>query len=174
MLAHPPHRRDVAWSLLCGRIGAERPPLLHQPTPLLEAVATLICLLDRATDDVRQGSLDDLIMRAGAICRPGLECRAEAVGRYLAASHAPQQHRECHIGKRLAGLAGKHEAVITVTVSLHLLQDGECANGKRDAMLSTRFHAFARNSPGLVEQIKLRPPRTSCLSASGSGQNGEL
>src|SRR5262249_38403047 len=51
-------RRDVALALLRRRCGAERRPLLHQPTPLLEHVPASIGLLNLAADDVRQGCLD--------------------------------------------------------------------------------------------------------------------
>jgi len=70
MLAHPPHRRDVALSLLCGRGGAERRPLLHQPAPLLEHVAAPIGRLNLAADHVRKRHLGNFARRARSLGRP--------------------------------------------------------------------------------------------------------
>src|SRR5262249_28503616 len=60
ILARLPERRDVACSILRGRGGAERRPLLHQPAPLLEKIATLIRLFGLAADGVRERHFDDL------------------------------------------------------------------------------------------------------------------
>ena len=60
ILARLPDRRDVTSRRLRGRGGAERRPLLHQPAPLLEKIATLIRLFGLAADGVRERHFDDL------------------------------------------------------------------------------------------------------------------
>src|SRR5258708_616990 len=91
------------------------------------------------------------------------------------ATHALQQPSKRRIRKWLAGfVAGEYEAIIDVAIRLHSFQDYERAGAERLAMQSAALHALARHGPGLVEQIKLRPPRKSRLAAPSGRQNGEL
>jgi hypothetical protein len=55
-------KRDDLLRVASWRGGAERRPLLHEPTPLLEHVTPLVGLLDFAADRMRQACLDNFIL----------------------------------------------------------------------------------------------------------------
>src|SRR6516164_2570250 len=93
----------------------------------------------------------------------------------VAPAHTPQQHQECRVPKGLAGLAArKHKHVIRVPVRLHLLEDGERANGERDPMLPSRFDASGWYGPSLVAEVELVPPRAHRLTGSCGREHREF
>jgi len=130
ILAFLSQLRDVGSLRLYWR-GAERRPLLHQPAPLLEHVAALIRLLHLAADDMRQGRLDNLVLKPSALARPSLKRCAEAMRSQIGSPHPPQQHQKRHVAQRSAKLASEHIAVgLTGRAQrLHLSNDSERRSG---------------------------------------------
>src|SRR5262245_24739369 len=176
MLAHPPHRRDVAWSLLCGCGGAERRPLLHQPAPLLEHVAAPISSLDLATDGVRQRHLGNLAWKVCLLGYPVAKARPKAMCCQVAARHLPQQLKKRLLMQRSTELAGEDETIGIAgrAIRTHLFQNVESALRKWHAMLFSSLHALGWHCPNLLGEVDLRPPRAHRLAAPSGGQDQEL
>src|SRR5262249_53851462 len=96
-ISAPPMLADRHHLPARGRLGAEVGPGIHQPPPLLELVAALVCLLSVVADAVRERDLDGLVGEVGALARPRLERRAEAMRSDVAAPHALEHLEQRHV-----------------------------------------------------------------------------
>src|SRR5258708_11189605 len=103
--------REATHSPLClpqahhcaGRrtLGAEVSPRIHESSALLEHVAALVGGFGLVVEDMGERRLDQLAWEVGALGRPGLERRAEAVRRQIVPPHALEYLEQCHIGETL-------------------------------------------------------------------------
>jgi len=125
----PPRTSAHPLRLLFGH-GAEGRPGCHQSPAALEQVGAVIGGDRLVAHGVRQRHFGNLGREVGALSRPIAEARPKSVRRHIAPAHPPQQHQERHVAERSAIFATwKHKGVLGMTMRLHLLQDGERANG---------------------------------------------
>ena len=80
---------------------AERGPIVHEVTALLEKIAAPIGGFDRIADGVREGLLYDVVRVGGRLGGPIPEGAAKAMDRHIASLHLLQHIRHGHVAQAL-------------------------------------------------------------------------
>src|SRR5205085_8755496 len=99
-----PQRHDIARRGLSAELG----PIVHEPSPPVEQVASLVRAFDRAADIVRQRKLRNLARIRCLLRRPIAERGPEAVRGNMTVAEPLERYREA-ILVHPAAPAGEHK-----------------------------------------------------------------
>ena len=77
-------------------------PCLYELAALLDQITARICCLYLGVECMGQSCLGDFAGETGLLARPIAESRTEPMSGEIAAPHAAEKDKHCHVAKRLS------------------------------------------------------------------------